>query len=188
MLEARFIYRLQLLLLAAYFAAAATLWSTLPQRVPVHFDFAGQPTAWARTSPWAWFGLPLLAAAITLFLYGIARASTHAPELWNIREKERFLALSPAARAPIIAYLHRLMAWAAVLVTLTFIAIHVGIHETATGSSDGLPGYLVPLILAPMGILLLVAIAIARNAGDQVRRAADHQQSAAAGPGQRSLS
>ena len=175
-MEARSIYRLQLLVLALYFAAAAALWSTLPERVPIHFDFTGQPTTWARTSILSWFGLPLLAAAMTFLLYGIASASTHAPELWNIPERERFLALSPAARAPIIAYLHRLMAWAALLVTFTFITIHVGVYQTATGRSDGLRWESLLLMLAPVGILLLVALSIARNAGEQIRQASDHQK------------
>jgi hypothetical protein len=171
--EARSIYRLQLLLLALYFAVAAMLWSTLPERVPIHFDFAGHPT-WARTSVLSWFGPPLLAAAMTLFLYGLGQASTRTPELWNIPEKKRFLALSPAARAPIVAYLRRAMAWSAVLVTFTFISIHVGVYQTATGRTDGLPWQSHLLNLAPMGILLLVVLWIARNAGEQIRQASDH--------------
>jgi hypothetical protein len=176
------VYRLQLVLLALYFAAAATLWPTLPERVPIHFDFAGRPTTWARTSVLSWFGLPLLAAAMTLFLYGMGRASTHAPELWNIPEKERFLALSPTARAPIVAYLSRVMAWAAVLATFTFISIHVGVYQTATGRSDGLPWQSHLLSLTPMGILLLLALWMARSAGEQIRQASERQErSAAAG-------
>lgn len=163
-------------MLALYFAAAAALWSKLPQRVPIHFDFAGQPTTWARTSVLSWFGLPLLAAAITVLLYGIARASTGTPELWNIPERERFLALPSAARAPIIAYLHRLTAWAALLVTFTFITIHVGVYQTATGRSAGLRWESLLLMLAPVGILLLLALSIARNAGEQIRQASDHQE------------
>ena len=157
-MEARSIYRLQLLLLALYFAVAAALWNTLPERVPIHFDLAGHPTTWARTSVLSWFGLPLLAAAMTLFLYGIGQASAHTPELWNIPEKERFLALSPAARAPIVAYLRRAMAWSAVLVTFTFISIHVGAYQTAIGRTHGLPWQSHLLNLAPLGILLLVVL------------------------------
>ena len=174
-MEARSIYRLQLLVLALYFAAAATLWSELPQRVPIHFDFAGQPTAWARTSVLSWFGLPLLAAATTLFLYGIGQASIRTPDLWNVPEKERFLALSATERAPIVAYLRRVMAWASVLVTLTFISMHVGIYQTATGRSESLPGQSIVFIFPPIAVLLLVALSIARNAGRQIRQVSDQQ-------------
>jgi multisubunit Na+/H+ antiporter MnhC subunit len=174
--EARSVYQLQLLLLALYFAAAALLWPTLPGRVPIHFDFAGRPTTWARTSMLSWFGLPLITAAMTLFLYGMGRASNSAPELWNIPEKKRFLALSPATRAPIVAYLSRAMAWSAVMVSFTFIGIHVGVYQTAMGRSTGLAWQSHLLSLAPMGVLLLVVSWIARNAGEQIRQASEREK------------
>jgi hypothetical protein len=137
--EARSVYQLQLLLLALYFAAAALLWPTLPERVPIHFDFAGRPTTWTRTSMLSWFALPLVTAAMTLFLYCMGRVSDRSPELWNIPEKKRFLALSPVARAPIVAYLRRAMAWSAVMVSFTFIGVHVGVYQAAMGHGTGLP-------------------------------------------------
>lgn len=175
-MEVRSVYQLQLLLLVLYFAAAALLWPTLPERVPIHFDFAGRPTTWARTSMLSWFGLPLLAAAMTLFLYGMGRVSDRAPELWNVPEKKRFLALSPAARAPIVAYLSRFMAWSAVMVSLTFIGIHVGVYQTAMGRSTGLSWQSHLFGLAPIGVLLLLALRIAHNAGEQIRQASEREE------------
>lgn len=175
-MDARSVYRLQLLLLAVYFAAAALLWPTLPDRVPIHFNFAGQPTTWARTSVLSWFGLPLVAAATTLFLYGMGHLSTRTPSLWSIPEKERFLALDHAARAPIMAYLNRFVAWTAVLVSFTFIGIHIGVYQTATGRSSGLPWWSHLLILAPTGVLLVLALRVTHNAGEQIKQASKHQQ------------
>ena len=173
-MHARSVYRLELALLALYFAATATMWPVLPERVPIHFDFAGEPTTWARTSVLSWFGLPLLAAATTLFIYGLGRASTHEPDIWNIPEKERFLALSPAARAPIVAYLHRALAWSALLTTIMFIGILIAVYQTATGRNAGLKWQSNLLIWAPLGILIPVALTIARNAGRQIQHASNH--------------
>ena len=174
-MEARSVYKLQILLLILYFAAAAALWPTLPERVPIHFDFAGRATNWARTSVLSWFGLPLLAIAMTLFLYGMGRVSVRTPGLWNIPDKDRFLALPPAARAPIEAYLHRLFAWSAVLVTVTFIGIHVGMYETAVGRSVGQSWQSHLLTLAPTGVLLLLSLRITQQVGEQIRQASERQ-------------
>lgn len=170
-MAARSIYRLQLLLLALHFAVAALVWPTLPERVPIHFNLAGRPTAWVHTSVWSWFGLPLLAAATTLFVYGMSRLSARAPELWNVPNKQRFLSLSPAARAPIVRYLDRFMAWTAVLVSVTFAGVHLGVHQAATGRGSGLPWLSHLLIWGPIGVLLLLAVRMTRNAGEQVRQA-----------------
>lgn len=167
----RSIFRIQLLLVAAYFAVAAIVWPTLPERIPIHFDFIGNPTSWVPTSVLSWFGLPLLAAAITLFFYGSHRLALRTPELWNVPEKERFLALSKAERTSIQANLHRLLPWSAVLVTFTFIAVHLSIYETAIGRSSGQTWIAILLIFAPIAILIVLVVRISREAAKQIRKA-----------------
>lgn len=140
-MSARAVDVIHAVLLALYWAACIVLWAALPERVPHHFGLGGQPTSWTRTSPLSWFGLPAMAVAMWLFVRGMMRLSETNPTLWNIPEKQRFLELTPARRAPALAALRAAMAWVALLVTLTFAAIQVAIYETATGRSDGLAWY-----------------------------------------------
>ena len=140
-MSARSVHRLHLLLLVIYVATAALVWPSLPDRIPIHFDFAGDPTTWARTSVPFWFGLPVLALAMDLFIRGLGNLALRVPELWNIPDKERFLALPAKARAPVEESLRVMLAWAAVLVTPAFVGIHLGMYLTATGRTRGLPWY-----------------------------------------------
>ena len=48
--------------------AGLALYSRLPERVPIHFDFSGAPDGWS-SRPAAVFGLPCLLAALNVFLY-----------------------------------------------------------------------------------------------------------------------
>lgn len=169
-MEERSVYRLQLVLLALYFAAAAALWPGLPQRIPLRVDLVGRPTAWTPTSLLSWFGLPLLAGAMTLLVYAMGRHSARSPGLWNIPEKDRFLALPPAERAPIDAYLRRVLAWCAILMTVSFIGAHVGLYEAAAGTGSGRSWLWSLLCFAPIGGILLLCVKSAHGAAEMVRR------------------
>ena len=49
--------------------AGLALYSRLPEQVPTHFDFSGNPNGWS-SRPFAVFGLPCLMAALNVFLHG----------------------------------------------------------------------------------------------------------------------
>jgi hypothetical protein len=164
----RSVYRLQLVLLAGYFAGAAALWPLLPDRVPLHLGFTGEATTWTPTSLLSWFGLPLFSVAMTAFLFGLGRLSVRAPELWNIPDKERFLALPPAERAPIEAYLRGFLAWCSVLVTLCFIGVHIGMYDAATGHVLGLKGWSHVVSVGSIAAILLLAFASSRTAAKRL--------------------
>ena len=48
--------------------AGLALYSRLPEQVPTHFDFSGNPNGWS-SRPFAVFGLPCLMAALNMFLH-----------------------------------------------------------------------------------------------------------------------
>lgn len=168
-MSASSIRRLQLVLLALFFAGAAIAWPHLPSRIAIHFGFSGRPDRWISTTWIAWFGLPLLAVAMTLLLLGIDKLLQRSPEAWNVPDRERFLEMSPAEREPIVSAVHRLVAWCAVLITCSCIGAEVEVYRSARASV--LPGWAVQLLVwAPVILVLVLVLRMNRFIRRQMRR------------------
>jgi uncharacterized membrane protein len=134
----RSIYALNTALIVVFLAATVAAWDVLPERIPIHFGFSGSPTRWVNRSFLSWFGLPILAAAMTLLMYGASMLAIRSPDLWNVPDKKRFLALSPEARAPVVELLQKYLAWTATALIMVFLAVQTGVYESATGRAHGL--------------------------------------------------
>lgn len=145
-----------LTLLAALYAGSAAAYARLPARIPIHFDLAGNPDGWASTSLLSWFLLPLIATAMAGFLFVIGRGSQYCPELWNVPEKARFLALSVEAREPIMVRLRTFMALVAVMTTALMGLMQAEVFLIATGQMRPIPWLIagsVALMLAVTGVV-----------------------------------
>jgi hypothetical protein len=178
-MSASSIHRLQLVLLGLFFAGAAIAWPHLPPRIALHFGFSGRPDRWVSTTWMAWFGLPLLAAAMTLFLLGIDKLLQRSPQMWNVPDKERFLRMSPAEREPIESAVHRLVAWCAVLITCSFIGAELEVYRSARASA--LPGWTAQLLVwAPAVLVLVLAFRMNAFIRKQIRRGSATQGRASA--------
>ncbi|NLO48590.1 MAG: DUF1648 domain-containing protein [Clostridiales bacterium] len=70
-----------LLLLLAMFAFVSAKWQNLPEKIPAHFNAAGEIDRWGNKDE-LWF-LP----GISVFLYGLITAVTFLPAIWNIPGK-----------------------------------------------------------------------------------------------------
>jgi uncharacterized membrane protein len=145
-------YRLlNTVLLVALFAGSAWAYPRLPGRIPMHFDLAGRPDAWAGRSIFSWFMLPTVAALLAGFMRWISGVGARNPHTWNLPEKRRFLAMSPQARAPIVARMQEFLALVGVLVTALMGAIQVAVYQAATGT-----GMEPAWMLGAIGLFLLV--------------------------------
>jgi uncharacterized membrane protein len=158
------------ILIAALFAGCAWAYPHLPDRIPVHFDLAGQPDRWAARSPWSWFGLPAIALVLALGMHAIAAWSTRRPDLWNVPDKPRFLALTEAERAPIVARMQAFLAAVSAAVTALFCALQWGTYRAATGAS-ALPALSLAAIGAFTVIVMAGAIRLSTSVGRMIRDA-----------------
>lgn len=164
-MRASYLWRLNWMLLLLHGAVAVLAWSTLPRRIPVHFDFGGALDAWARTSLVSWFGLWVIAVALSILLHVV---STHGSlELWNMPEKERFLRLTAQQRAPVLELLHSFMAEAAICCTTALSALHLGLYLVARGYADRLPWFITSVMYGAVVLLLVSTVPWSRA----VRRA-----------------
>ncbi len=131
------------LLLAAFLIVVAASWSSLPERMPLHFDLSGQPDGWGSRS--AVLVLPGIALAQFLLLTVLARF----PHRHNYSVP---ITAENAERQYRLA--RRMLHVLKLLMVVLFFAIFLGSWGVATGRFDGLPGVLVWLPLA--GIFLLI--------------------------------
>jgi uncharacterized membrane protein len=158
-------------LLAVLYAGSAAAYPSLPERIPIHFDLAGNPDGWARTSLLSWFLLPLIATAVAALVLVAGRVSEYRPELWNVPEKPRFLALPAEARAPIVARLRAFMALMAVMTTAVMGVIQVEVFLTATGRGPAPPWLMTGAIVLVLVATGVAAVRISRRVAAEIREA-----------------
>ncbi|HEX2209054.1 MAG TPA: DUF1648 domain-containing protein [Longimicrobium sp.] len=173
-------YRLiNLLLLGALFAGSLAVYPTLPDRIPRHFGVTGEPDAWMRRSLLAWLLLPIIATATAGLQMAIGRAAASNPTLWNVPDKPRFLALTPAERQPIVQRLERFMALVGVMTTALLCLVQAAVWSAATGGARTVPPWALPAAVGVFVLLILVA-ALRMNAGiATLIRDAHHRRAAA---------
>ena len=108
--------------------------SGLPDRVPVHFDVAGNPDSWSGR--WTVFGPPIVALALYAGLTILARFPHTFNYAWKIT-RENARAQYRLSRSMVI-WLKAEMVW-------LFAYIEWRILQTATGESDGLDALFLPI-------------------------------------------
>lgn len=132
------VYLLDAVLIAGFFAASAAAFGSLPAAIPVHFGWSGESDAWAGTSAWSWFAVPLGTTACTAGIYLLSRLGRRKPGIYNLPRKAEFLALSASRRSQILTMLEIFLAWLTVAVTVEAAAVQLSVFSTATGRTDGL--------------------------------------------------
>lgn len=160
-----------LALLALFFVGSLTAYDRVPGRFPAHFDLAGNPTRWDARSLVSWMMLPLVAAGITLLLVGLSRWSGRRPDLWNVPDKKRFLALSPEARRPIVHRLERFVEQVNTIGIVILMAVQWAIFHAATSPSPRMPVWIVAVAPAATVVILVAALRMNAAIADEIREA-----------------
>lgn len=147
------------LLAVALLAASVVAWFGLPDVIPVHFDLAGTPDRWARTSLVSWFALPLLATGLTGFLYLVALWLPRHPRWLNFPGKERYLELPRRERVPVDRVIRSILHGSGTLVLALFGVIQLLAYRRAVGLDAGwLPALILILALGSGPVLAAVAL------------------------------
>lgn len=151
-----------LLLVAALVGAAVLLWPELPERVPRHFNAAGEVDAWSAKTAASWFLLPGIAVFTVLLLEFSAWLVERRPEYINLPSKKQFLELPPEERAPIARAVVVFVQVLNLGMVLLFATIQLATYRAAFGQSTaGLlqAVLLLTVLLGPMlGIWLIVRV------------------------------
>jgi uncharacterized membrane protein len=160
-----------LTLLAGLYLGSAAVYPRLPERIPIHFDLAGNPDGWAGTSLLSWFLLPLIATAVAGMMLVAGRLSEYRPELWNVPEKARFLALPVEARAPVVARLRAFMALMAVMTTALMGVIQAEVFLTATGQGPATPWLMTGAVVLMLMVTGVAAVRMNGRVAADIREA-----------------
>lgn len=139
-------------MVAVNLLTAMSLWTTLPERFPVHFDFSGHPDRFAERSSFEFFLLPALSLFLTGLLLGITHfadrlADSH-PEWINVPNKERFLALRADQRKLAMEPVRIALSWIAAYLNGLFLYILIGTERVANGAWSTLPSWPVLVFVA----------------------------------------
>lgn len=150
--------------LAAYLIACALTWSTLPARIPYHFSINGRADAWADNTLLAWFGLPAVALALVIALDAIGAFSTNsAPQLWNVPEKEKFLALTADKRSRVMSELRTFLDVTAIWCIALMMVVQYQIYVVAVRALDNAPEGFGILLVAATALLIGYTIVFSRR-------------------------
>lgn len=172
--------RITMILLASLWLGSLFAWPHLPARIPIHFGIQGRADRWVETSLLAWFGLPLLALAVVLTNAALARWLPRRPDLFNHPDKQRFLALPAAYRAPVIRRMQNFLHGVSVQVVLLFGLIQVAVYRTARGAESS-TFMVVVLVLGTAVLPMLVLWNIARVQTEITRQSRRFQRQAEPG-------
>ena len=160
--------RLLYTLLLTYWAACFAWYPKLPDRYPIHFNARGQPDGWSQ-GPFGWFLLPAIGTMTLLLLLGVGKLARRAPQLWNIPEKKRFLALSAEQRAPIESVLDGILEVAALYTLVVIATCQWAIYRSAVSARPGLPLLFHLVLWGGMAVLLMVVLKKNREVKEMIR-------------------
>jgi uncharacterized membrane protein len=125
-------------------------YSSLPSRIPVHFDWKGAPNRWAEKTPFQFFALPGFATLLSVFMLIISRF----PRLYNFPQKEEVNGWPIEKRQPVYAMLNKMMYWIGLLIAGMFLFIQIEIIQGAKSQN------FTPANIWPMWILVAVIVVL----------------------------
>lgn len=122
-------------------------WSSLPDRIPHHFDFAGKPDAWG--GKWVLLLLPAISFVMYAALTGVSRIPHRFNYIWQITqanaESQYRIALSMLSiLKALVMTMFAYMTWATI--------------RSAGGDSAGLGRLFLPVVLGSLLLTIVVHI------------------------------
>jgi uncharacterized membrane protein len=145
-------------LLLAMVAIAAVTYGGLPDRIPVHLDLNGVADRTAPKSVLGWFLLPGAACLVLALIDFLGSRLPAQPDLLNIPDKERLLALPPRFQAPVMREAQHLMDVVAVGTMAIMLLVQWEFVRVASGARGlGVAVVLVASLGLTVGLLLMVS-------------------------------
>lgn len=117
-------------------------WFSLPEQVPVKFDFSGHPYRYEDKFTAFLMIMVIMPVLMTAIMYGLmilVEFSKKRPGLVNIPNKEKFFALPEDQQKPFWNLLKEFLAAMALSCNVMFVGIGMGIIEVAEGVSKTMP-------------------------------------------------
>lgn len=125
-------------------------WSSLPERIPHHFNLAGVPDGWG--GKWVLLLMPAIAAVF----YGGLTVIALNPRVWNWP-----VTITPENAAPQYAVGRSMLTWLKVEVAWLLLVITWSIVSVARGAAKGLGAWFVPVFVGAVFLTIIVHLILA---------------------------
>lgn len=148
---------LALFFLIGMFGTLFIFWSKIPNPVPVHFNFWGEPDRFSGKG--SLFILPVIGIWLFLLLFVFYKYMPNLNEL-NLQQKE----ISPEQKKANEKYTRAMLSWHNFLIMLYFFYIHWESIQIALGNKQTLNSYSLPIFLLFLGGSMVYYIVRMRQA------------------------
>lgn len=141
---------------------------SLPNRVPVHFDLAGNPDRFAEKSGWElWVG-PMAGT----FMGILTLIALRFPIVWSIPRKDEIDSLPPLPRSRLYDLVREMILAIFVFVQAMFLTITWMTISFAKATTPAFPWALIlTYVLAPLAVVMVYLVRISRALDDAKREA-----------------
>lgn len=162
----RFLFFLHIALIAAQWLVPLAAMPSLPETIPVHFNFQGQPDRFASKSGWELWFSPVAATVLGVFMMILLRY----PRLFNVPRKREIAALPEPQRGIVYDLMREMMLAIAVIVQALMLTVIWLMVSFATATYAPFPWpLLVAFVVAPLGITIVYLVRISHALDDAKR-------------------
>ena len=141
----RMLYVLHAVLLAVLWSGSVLVYNALPETLPVHFNFAGEPDGLAARSWLRWLALPVVATGLAALLVALVAWILRHPDLVSLPNQRRYDRLRSEHQQQITGYVADALLVQSLLLVLLFGALQAGAYAVAQGA-ERLPWYTLVLL------------------------------------------
>lgn len=164
----RFLFFFHIALIAAQWLVPLAAMSSLPDTIPVHFDFRGDPDRFASKTSWELWFSPIVAT----FLGSLGIVLLHFPGTYNVPRRAEIAALPEKQRAHLHDLLREMLLAIFTVVQALMLAVIILIIAFATATSAPFPWLLlIGFLCAPLAVMIVYLVRIPR-AVDAAKREA----------------
>jgi uncharacterized membrane protein len=177
----RLAHILNALTIIILFAYALITYSSLPEKIPIHFNTHGTPDSWADKSWGVWLTMPLIALGLTCLFYvttALVDVAKKHPKWLSLPKKKEFLALPEEKQAPIWHKMKTMLYWMAFPMNLLILYAFHTTYTMAVGTAESLVMW---PIWACMGAILIITFGMTYGLIRAVRTATEEHQKESAG-------
>ncbi len=155
----RFLFFFHIALIVAQWLVPLAALPTLPDQIPVHFDFQGQPDRFASSSGWELWFSPMVGTLLGVLTIVLLRF----PRLFNVPRRAEIAALPEAQRETVYDLMREMMLAIFVVVQALLLTVIWLIVSFATASYAPFPWFLlVGFVIAPLAVTIVYLVRIAR--------------------------
>lgn len=160
----RFLFFFHIALIAAQWLVPLAAMSSLPEQIPIHFDFAGNPDGYgSRATVW-------LTPIIATFLGFLAIVLLRYPSSFNVPGRADIAALPEKQRLPIHDLMREMLLAIFVVVQMIMLSVTGLIIAFVTAKTFTFPSYLIlSFVVTPLAVVIVYLVRVSR-ALDRAKR------------------